>query len=37
MGGGSAIVIIVDISKKAAKLCSQKLRFGGALKIVVKD
>lgn len=32
----SAIIIIVGKSKKAAKICSKKLRFGEALKIVKK-
>ena len=33
---GSAIVITVGTSEKAAKLCSKGLRFGGALKVVEK-
>ena len=32
----SVIVFIVSTSKKAAKLCSKGLRFGGALKVVEK-
>lgn len=35
-GKKSAIVITVGTSKEAIKLCSKKLRFGGALKIVEK-
>lgn len=31
---GSAIVIILNISKKVAKLCLKRLRFGRALKLV---
>ena len=35
-GRGFAIVIIVSTNKKAAKLCSKGLRFGGILKVVEK-
>ena len=35
-GRGSAIVITVGTSEEASKLCSRRLRFGGALKVVKK-
>ncbi len=35
-GRGSAIVITVENSTEASRLCSKRLRFGGALKVVEK-